>query len=171
MIPFVTPPSGCVPVLSYLDPPIGAGVQRLPTDANRIITRNGQFFPLADQGTDGLKNFANNISVCHGITPQHVRQWYHTFVQHSSGCGLYAHPYYCFRPSAPSLLGFTCGFDKPAVVGVTGSPLIAATTGSAAIQAAHGVAFQDAVLPTLEIPAVIEVTAADMQQYDLPGHL
>ena len=43
MVAFVQPTSGCGPVLSYLDPPIGTGVMPSPTDSNRIITWNGQF--------------------------------------------------------------------------------------------------------------------------------
>ena len=39
------------------------------------------------------------------------------------------------------------------------------------IPVSHCVAFKDAVLPTAEIPEVLAVTAANMQQYDLPGHL
>ena len=73
MVPFAQHSGGCGPVLAYLDPPLGAGVPRSPTDANRIITSNGQFFPLADQGVDGVKNFQNHVPICHGITPQDVR--------------------------------------------------------------------------------------------------
>ena len=47
MVPFAQHSGGCGPVLAYLNPPLGAGVQRSPTDANRIITNNGQFFLLA----------------------------------------------------------------------------------------------------------------------------
>ena len=72
MVLFTMPAGGCVPVLSYLDPPLGAGVKPSPTNCNRIITQNGQLFPLADQGNDGLKNFQNNISFCHGVTPKDV---------------------------------------------------------------------------------------------------
>ena len=57
MVPFAQHSEGCGPVLAYLDPPLGAGVPRSPTDANQIITSNGQFVPLADQGTNGVKNF------------------------------------------------------------------------------------------------------------------
>ena len=72
---------------------------------------------------------------------------------------------------APSLSGFTCGFDTPAIAGVTGSPLVPTTLGKPAVFAAHGVASAPAVQPTAEIPAVLAVTAANMQQFDLPGHL
>ena len=51
MIPFTMPTGGCGPVLSYLDPTLGAGVPRLPTDANQIITSNGQFASVTNQGT------------------------------------------------------------------------------------------------------------------------
>ena len=68
MVPFNSPSGGCGPVLSYLDPPLGAGVMPSPIDANRIITRNGQFFPLADQGNEGLKMFLNNIPSCNGTS-------------------------------------------------------------------------------------------------------
>ena len=40
MVPFNSPTGGCGPVLSYLDPPIGAGQTPSPTDANWIITSN-----------------------------------------------------------------------------------------------------------------------------------
>ena len=86
-------------------------------------------------------------------------------------CGFYVHPYFCFRSLAPSLSGFTCGFDTPVVTGVTGSVLVPATVGTATILAAHGVAAAAAVVPTAEIPAVLAVTASAMQQYDLPSHL
>ena len=102
-------------------------------EENQIITSNGQFFPLADQGTDGLKNFQSHIPICHGITPQDVRLWYTSLTQHASSCGFYFHPYFCFRSSAPSLSGFTCGFDTPAITGVTGSPFVPATLGKAVV--------------------------------------
>ena len=54
MQPFTTPYGGCGPILSYLDPLIGASVQSTPTDSNWIITQNGQYFPLVDQGNEGL---------------------------------------------------------------------------------------------------------------------
>lgn len=72
MVAFVQPTGSCGPVLSYLDPPIGAVVMPSSTDSNCIITWNGQFFPLADQGNDGLKTCFNNIPPCHGTSPQAV---------------------------------------------------------------------------------------------------
>ena len=162
MVPFVQPSGGCGPVLSYLDPPLGAGVPRSPTDANRIITSNGQFFPLADQGTDGLKNFQNQVPICHRITPQNDRSWYTSLIQHASSCGFYVHPYFCFRSLAPSLSGFTCGYDTPAITGVAGSPLVPATLYKPAVQASHGVTAAPAVQATAEIPAVLAITAADI---------
>ena len=41
MVAFVQSTGDCGPVLSYLDPPIGAGVMPTPTNSIRIITRNG----------------------------------------------------------------------------------------------------------------------------------
>ena len=73
MVPFNSPTGGCGPVLSYLDLPIGTGQLTLPIDANLIITSNGQFFTLADQGNNGLKMFQNNIPSCNGTFPQEVR--------------------------------------------------------------------------------------------------
>ena len=73
MIPFVTPAGGWGLILAYLDPPLGTGVQTTPVDLNRIITWNGQYFPLIDQGNEELKTFYNNIPPCHGISPQAVR--------------------------------------------------------------------------------------------------
>ena len=78
--------------LSYLDPPFGAGVMPSPSDSNRIITQNGQYLPLADQGNDGLKMFLNNIPPYHGTSPQAVRLWYHYFTVHASTYGCYVHP-------------------------------------------------------------------------------
>ena len=51
--PFPTPTGEVCPVLSYLDLPIGSGVTRQP-NSKQIITRNGQFFSLGDQGNCGL---------------------------------------------------------------------------------------------------------------------
>ena len=70
MVPFASPPGGYDPVLSSLGPPLSAGVLSSPIDVNRNITGNGQFFPLADQGNDGLKIFLNNIPSCHGTFSQ-----------------------------------------------------------------------------------------------------
>ena len=106
---------------------------------------NGQFFPLADQGADGLKNFQNHVPVCHGTSHQAIRSWYISFTKHASNCGLYVHPYFCYRPSVPDLNGFTCGYDAPAVTGVTYSPLVPATATVA------------------EIPEVLAVTAVPMK--------
>ena len=41
MQPFYTPTGGRGPILSYLDQPIGDGVQLTPADSNRIVIRNG----------------------------------------------------------------------------------------------------------------------------------
>ena len=153
MIPFAMHSGSSGPVLTYLNPPRGAGVPRKPTDANRIITSNGQFFTLADQGTDGLKNFQNYVPVCHGLTPEDIRSWYTSFTEHTSACGYYVHPYFCYRPSIPDLNGFTFGYDIPAVVGVPYSALIPATVTSP------------------EIPEVPAVTAVPLTQFDIPGHL
>ena len=73
MVTFAQPTGVCGPVLFYLDPPLGAGVIPTPTDSNRIITQNGQFSPLVDQGNDGLKKFLNNIPPCHGTSLQAVQ--------------------------------------------------------------------------------------------------
>ena len=47
IVPFTTPSDGCGPVLSYLDPPLGAGAMSSPTDANRIIIWNGPILPFS----------------------------------------------------------------------------------------------------------------------------
>ena len=90
---------------------------------------------------------------------------------HASNCGFCVHPYFSFPPLVPSLCGFTCGFDTPAVTAIAGSSFIPATAGTPAIAAAMGVAPAAAILATAEIPAVTAVPASAMQQYDLPGHL
>ena len=67
MQPFPTPLGEVCPVLSYLGPPMGSGVTRQP-DSNRVITRNGQFFSLVDQGNSGLKVFLTSVSSCIGTS-------------------------------------------------------------------------------------------------------
>ena len=79
MKPFITLTGGCDPVLSYLDPPIGAGVQLTPAESNQIITQNGQYFPLADQSNKGPKTFCNNIPPYHDTSPQEGQLWYHHY--------------------------------------------------------------------------------------------
>ena len=144
-------------ILSYLDPPLDTGVMPSPTDINRIITWNGQFFPLADQGNDGLKMFQNNIPSCNGTSPQEVCSWYISLTQHASTCGFYVHPYFCFRPSIASLVVFTCGFDISPTAAVIGSPYVPATTAILAVAAAHGVA---AVPTAPAIDAIASVPAS-----------
>ena len=61
VVAFIQPTGGCGPILSYLYPPIVAGVMPTPKDSNNIITRNGQSIPLADQGNEGLTIFYNII--------------------------------------------------------------------------------------------------------------
>ena len=141
-----------------------------PIDANRIITRNGQFFPLVDQCNDGLKMFLNNIPSYHGTSPQAVRSWYHCFTQHASTCGFYVHPYSCFRPSTVSLMGFTCEFDTPDIAAVVGSPYIPATIGVATVPAAMDIAPVAEILSTLAIDAVASIPASVSTHYDLSGH-
>ena len=111
MIQFAIPTGGVGPTLSYLDPPLGAGAQPTATDSNHIITRNGQYFPLSDQGTDGLNSFYLNVPLCNSTPAHNTRLWYERFVQHASMCGLYIHPYFCVRTGANFLTGFTYGFD------------------------------------------------------------
>ena len=170
MVPFNSPTGECGPVLSYLDPPISAGQVPPPTDANRTITQNGQFFPLADQGNDGRKMFLNNIPSYHGTCPQAVRSCYYYFTQHASTCGFYVHPYFCFRHSAASLKGFTCGFDTPAVTAVVRSPYIPTTLGVVAVPTAMGIAPVAEILPTIVIDAVTSVPVSASTQHGLPGY-
>ena len=83
MIPFAAPTGGVCPILSYLYPPLGAGDQPTATDSNHFITRNGQHFPLAGHGIDGLKSFYLNVLVCNGITSHNIHLWCGCFVQHA----------------------------------------------------------------------------------------
>ena len=114
MQPFTVSTPGIGPVFSYLDPLISAGIQPAATDSNQIIALNEQYFPLIKQGTNGLKSFYSNVLVCNGTTSHDIHLWYKQFVQHASTCGIYVHPYFCFRAAAKSLIGCTCGFDTAA---------------------------------------------------------
>ena len=125
------------------------------------------FFPLADQGNDGLNIFLNNIPSCHGTSPQAVCSWCICFTQHASTCGFYVHPYFYFRLSATSLMGFTCGFDIPPTTAIVGSPYIPTTSGVAAVTADMGIA---AVSAAPSIDAVDSIPASASTQHDLPGH-
>ena len=78
LVPFPTATGGACPSLSHLDPPMGTGVTRQP-DSNRVIARNGQFFPLADQGNSGLKVFFSSVPACVGTSSESVRTWYILF--------------------------------------------------------------------------------------------
>ena len=85
---------GISPVFSYLDPLLDVGVQPTVGASNRIIVKNGQFFPLVDQGNDGLKSFYNNVPVYHSLLPQDVYLQYYFFTIHTSSCGMYVDLYY-----------------------------------------------------------------------------
>ena len=56
MILFLMPTRGWCELFSHLNPPMGTGVKQQP-NLNQIITHDGQFFSLADQGNTGLKVF------------------------------------------------------------------------------------------------------------------
>ena len=134
-----------------------------PTDSNCIITRNGQYFSLVDQGNEDLKAFFNNIPPCHGDTdtPQTGCLWYHYFTIHASTCGFYLYPYFCFRPSANSLYVFACGYYTPA------GPTIATVAVLPAVPAIVDVTGIYAVVTVVNAPAIIAVPATKIAHYDL----
>ena len=78
MQPLPIPTGGVCPVMFYLDPPMGTGVTHQP-DSNRIITQNGQLFPLADQGNSGLKVFLASVPSYNCISTEAIRSWYMLF--------------------------------------------------------------------------------------------
>ena len=71
MGPFPMPTGGVVEPFHHLDPPMGTGVTRQP-DLTSVVTRDGQFFALADQGTPGLKQFFQSIPTCLGTSPEAI---------------------------------------------------------------------------------------------------
>ena len=75
MVPFAAPTGGVGPILSYLGPCLGAGVQPSTADSNHIITHNRHYFPLVDQRTDGLVYFYSNILVYNGTTTHDIPLW------------------------------------------------------------------------------------------------
>ena len=115
MTPFTIPTGGVVIIFSYLDPPLGAGVQPTAGASNRIIARNRQFLRSTGQGNNGLKLLYTHFPVCYGTTPQNVYTFSIIFFTiHAYSCSMYVPPYYYFRPSADFLYIFTCGYDTAA---------------------------------------------------------
>ena len=84
---------------------------------NILITRDGYMFraytekAIEKRFTHDTPEFDSNTR----LTPASVRMWYKRFVKHGLSSGVYVHPYYCFRPSANSDTGFTCGNDTDCV--------------------------------------------------------
>ena len=118
MQPFLTPTGGVCPTLAYLNPPMGTGVTQQP-DSNQIMTRDGQFLSLVDQGNSGLKVFLARVPSCIGTSPEAVQTWYMLFTKMAATTGFYLHPYFCFRKHTDSNYRFTCGFDVAPVATVT----------------------------------------------------
>ena len=114
--------------------------------------------------------FQDNIPTCHGTSPHAVCSWYVSFTTHASTCGFYVHPYFCFCPSTPSLMGFTCGHDTPGTAAVVGSSFILAVPAVIAVPQAMGVAVVTAISTAPAIPVVPFVPAILSTQHDLPGH-
>ena len=182
LVPFPTATGGACPSFSHLDPPMGTGVTRQP-DSILIIARNGQFFPLADQGNSGLKVFFSSVPACIGTSSEAVRVWYLLFTQMASATGVYIHPCFCFRKDADSNYGFTCGFDTGAIAAVAAAPEIPhrplvpvvaarvhvpanATTGAARITAHPG---SPDIPEQLHVSEVFASAATPAVQHDLPG--
>jgi hypothetical protein len=86
----------------HLDPP-GSG--------DRLITRGGTFFYLAEQDAAKDKQFLTNMPSCKGSSPEDIRAWYQHLIVHANSHGIYIHPYFCFRKEADSPMGFTHGDD------------------------------------------------------------
>ena len=72
MILFAISEGGVGPVLSHIDLPLDANVLISTAASNQIIAHNGQYFPLADQGTDGLKSFYSNFPVSNETTAHNI---------------------------------------------------------------------------------------------------
>ena len=121
--PTPTPIGGVCPVMSYLDPPMGTSVTRQP-DLNQIITRNDQFFSLANQGNSDLKVFLTSVLSCNSISVAAVRSWYMLFSKMAATTGVYLHPYFYFRKHANSDYGSTSGFDTAPVAHIPAVPEI-----------------------------------------------
>ena len=68
---YPTPTRRVCPVLSYLDPSMGTGVT-CQLDLNQLISQNGQFFPLANQGNSGLKVYLTSVPSCNGVSAEPV---------------------------------------------------------------------------------------------------
>ena len=71
MSPFPMPTGRVVVPFHHLDPPMGTGVTPQP-DSIHVVTRDGQFFALADQGTTGLKQFFQSIPTYLGTSPKAI---------------------------------------------------------------------------------------------------
>ena len=109
LIPFATDiPSNSNPNINmkqlyYLDPPV---------TGDRLITKDGTYFHLRDQGGAQEKLFIQNTPICSGKSPSEVRAWYMAFTVHAASKGYYIHPYFCFRrESMNSTYGFSAGID------------------------------------------------------------
>ena len=80
---------------------------------NVLVMRDGNMFraytekAIEKRFTHDTPEFDSNRK----ITPATLRMWYKRFVAHGLSSGVYVHPYYCFRPTANSDHGFTCGTD------------------------------------------------------------
>ena len=102
-IPTVQNPSINMTQLYYLDP---------PATGERLITRDGSYFHLRDQGGAQEKLFIQNTPICTGNSPAEIRAWYMAFTVHAASKGYYIHPYFCFRTdSMNSNFGFSAGID------------------------------------------------------------
>lgn len=80
---------------------------------NILATKDGHLFRAFTEKSIE-KRFTHDVpefDASQGTNPTTVRMWYHEFVKHGMGSGVYIHPYYCFRPGANSVHGFTCGTD------------------------------------------------------------
>ena len=82
MQPFAMPTGDFGPVLSNLDPSLGADVQSIATKLKCIITQNGQYFPISVQGIDGLKSLYSNVPVCNETTAHNSHTWYMNILYH-----------------------------------------------------------------------------------------
>ena len=184
MTSFPMPSGAVVEPFHHLDPPMGTGVTPQP-DSTCVVTRDGQCFALADQGTTGLKQFFQSIPTCLGTSPESIRSWYNLLTKMAATTGFYIHPYFCFRKDADSDYGFTCGFDTGPITVVTYcaevlhrpyAPVVPAqlhvpadsSTGAAEILAQPAV---PEVLEIAHVPERLAVPASDAVWYDLPGLL
>ena len=131
---------------------MGTGVTCQP-DLNQLISRNGQFISLADQGNSGLLVFLASVPSCNGMSAESIRTWYMLFTKIAATTGFYLHPYFCFWKHSNSDYGFTSGFDTAPVAHIPDVPEIFRRTEVLAVIAIHQVA-ADPATRQLEVLAI-----------------